>query len=77
MPLTECAWKFRYSGDPEERTVEEVGGALGITSQELRPPAGIVLHGREFGREKAKSPRKWGLFRWGLREAWGLHIIRG
>ena len=33
-PLTECAWKFRYPGDPEEATAGEAGTAL-ATAREV------------------------------------------
>ena len=34
-PLTEYAWRFRYPGDPEEPTIDEVKGALLIAREVL------------------------------------------
>ena len=84
--LGAAAGKFRYPGDPEEPTVEEVRDALGIGGRvyeavlDLVPggrksgsSAGIVLHGREFGRVRTKSSRKMGAFLlWRGRDGWRL-----
>jgi hypothetical protein len=35
VPLTEYAWKFRYPGEPEEPTSEEVEEALQVAHEML------------------------------------------
>lgn len=44
VPLTEYAWKFRYPGEPEEPSMEEVHNALQVASDFYKAILNLLPH---------------------------------